>query len=113
MTVAHLLVNVVLAVALCGSAAADFVRYERILVGMANAGVPESWLTGLGLVKVAGALGLLVGLWVPVLGIAASVGVVLFFVAALFVHLRARDYALGPVAAFGLLAAAALALGLA
>jgi hypothetical protein len=41
------------------------------------------------------------------------VGVVLFFVAALFVHLRARDYALGPVTAFGLLSVAALALGLA
>src|SRR5882724_1928489 len=85
MAVAHLVVNVVLAVALCGSAAADFVRYERILVG----------------------------LWLPPLGIAAAVGVVLFFVAALFVHLRARDYALGPVAAFGLLSVAALALGLA
>ncbi|HEX4252146.1 MAG TPA: hypothetical protein VH008_30090 [Pseudonocardia sp.] len=43
----------------------------------------------------------------------AAVGVVLFFVAALFVHLRARDYALGPVTAFGLLSVAALALGLA
>jgi len=101
----------VLAVALCGSAP-DFVRYERILVAWPTRACRSPWLTGLGLVKVAGALGLLVGLWVPVLGIAASVGVCCSSWRAVRPP-AARDYALGPVAAFGLLAAAALALGLA
>lgn len=110
MSLAHLLVNVLLALALLGSAAADFARYQRILDAMANAGVPESWLTPIGLVKVAGALGLLVGLRVPWAGLAAAVGVVLFFMVALVVHLRARDYALGPLAVFSVLSVAALAL---
>jgi hypothetical protein len=36
----------------------------------------------------------------------------LYFVGAVIAHLRARDHAIGPAAAFLLLAAAALALGL-
>jgi hypothetical protein len=42
------------------SATCDFVRWERILVAMRNAGVPESWLTTLGILKALGAIGLLV-----------------------------------------------------
>jgi hypothetical protein len=60
--------------------------------------------------KAAGALGLLVGIGVPVIGTAAAVGLVLFFVAAIITHLRARDYSLGPAVVFLLLAVAALVL---
>jgi hypothetical protein len=51
---------------------------------MARAGVPESWLTfPIGTLKIAGALGLLVGLLgMAPLGVAAAIGLVLFFVCA-------------------------------
>jgi len=113
MSTAHVVVNVLLAAALISSAITNFVRYQRVLDIMAKVHVPESWLTPLGLVKIAGALGLLVGLRVPWVGIAAAAGVVLFFGCALFVHLKARDDHVLPATAFGLVAAAALALGLA
>jgi hypothetical protein len=67
----------------------------------------------LGTLKAAGALGLLVGLiGVPLIGTAAAVGLILFFVGAIITHLRVRDYSIGPAAAFLLLAVAALVLGL-
>jgi hypothetical protein len=112
MSIAYVAVSVLLAVALAGSAALDFIRYEQVLINMARAGVPESWLTMLGTLKAAGALGLLVGFGVPPIGTAAAVGVVVFFVGAIVTHLRARDYSFGLAAAFLLVAVAALVLGL-
>ena len=80
---------------------------------MAKVGVSESWLTTLGILKAAGALGLLIGIRVPLIGIAAAVGLVLFFVGAIVTHLRARDYSFGLAVVFLLLAIAALVLRLA
>ncbi len=79
---------------------------------MARAGVPDSWMTTLGILKVAGALGLLVGIVVPSVGTAAAIGLVLFFIGAIVTHLRAHDYTFGLAAVFLLLATAALVLGL-
>ena|SRR5437868_15500135 len=95
------------------SATCDFVRYQQVSVAMARAGVSEKWMTPLGIVKVAGAVGLLAGITVPLVGMAAASGLVLFFVGALVVHLRAHDYSLGPAIVFLLLAIGALALRLA
>lgn len=74
--------------------------------------VPESWMVPLGVLLAAGALGLLAGLVVPVLGTLAGAGLVLYFLAALGFHLRARDHRLGGWAAFLALAVAALAVNL-
>jgi hypothetical protein len=112
MFTAFVIVSVLLAIALAASATAAFTRYEQVLISMAKAGVPESRLRLLGTLKAAGALGLLVGIGVPLIGTAAAVGVILYFVGAIITHLRARDYSLAPAAAFGLLAVAALGLGL-
>jgi hypothetical protein len=96
------------------AAMGDFMRYKFVLVNTAKAGVPESWPTMLGTLKAAGVLGLLVGLiGVPLIGTAAAVGLILFFVGAIITHLRARYYSLGFPFAFLLLAVAALVLGLA
>ena len=94
------------------AATADFMGTKFVLITAAKAGVPESWLPMLGTLKAAGALGLLVGLiGVPLVGTAAAVGLILFFVGAIITHLRARDYSIGPAAAFLVLAVAALVLG--
>jgi hypothetical protein len=96
------------------AAMADFMRLKFVLITAAKAGVPESWLPMLGTLKAAGALGLLVGLIsVPLIGTAAAVGLTLFFVGAIITHLRARDYSIGPAAAFLALAVAALVSGVA
>ena len=58
---------------------------------MAKVGVWESWITTLGILKTAGALGLLMGIGVPAIGIAAAAGLVLFFIAAIITHLRGHE----------------------
>jgi hypothetical protein len=110
MFTAYLVVTVLTAAANIFSATCDFVRYKQVSIAMAKAGVPESWMTMLGILKAAGALGLLVGIGVPLIGTAAAVGLTLFFIGAIIVHLRARDYSLGPAIVFLLLAVATLAL---
>jgi hypothetical protein len=95
---------------------AALVHFKPILPGMAKAGVPESWLTVLGILKTAGAVGLLLGLiGVPLIGTAAATGLILFFVGAIITHLRARDYSqqFGLAIGFLLLAVATLVLSLA
>lgn len=48
-----------------------------------------------------------------VIGTAAAVAVIVFFVGAVITHLRAGDYSLAPATVFLLLAVATLVLGLA
>ncbi|WP_067531418.1 DoxX family protein [Nocardia crassostreae] len=55
-------------------------------------GVPASWWNWLGLAKAAGALGLVVGFFVPAIGIAAAIGLILYFSGALITILRARSF---------------------
>ena len=99
------------------SGVAALVHFKPIIPGMLKAVVPESWLTfPIGTHKTAGALGLLIGLIsVPLIGTAAAIGLVLFFVCATYTHLLARDYSpqFGLAIGFLLLAVAALVLDLA
>src|SRR5213082_555911 len=113
MFTAYIVVTLLAAAANIFSATLDFIRFKPILINMARASVPESWITTLGTLKAAGALGLLVGIGVPLIGTAAAVGLILFFVRAIITHLRAHDYSFGLAVVFLLLAVAALVLRLA
>jgi hypothetical protein len=55
-------------------------------------GGSPSWLVTLGILKAAGALGLLLGIGVTPIGVAAALGLVLFFVGAIAVVMRAGWY---------------------
>jgi hypothetical protein len=114
MTTAFLIVSLA-GVALNGfSGVAALVHFKPILPGMAAAGVPESWLTfPIGTLKTAGALGLLAGVFWPPVGAAAAAGLVLFFVCAVYTHIRAPDYSVQFGLANGFLAVNAAALGFA
>lgn len=53
--------------------------------------MPRSWPPALGALKLAGAVGIVVGLLgLRELGVAAAAGLVLFFVGAVVTHVRAR-----------------------
>jgi hypothetical protein len=95
MNTAYVWVTLVAIAANGFSGVAALSHFKPILPGMANAGVPASWLTfPIGTAKTAGALGLAAGLVFRPLGIAAAIGLVLFFVCAIYTHIRANDY--GP-----------------
>lgn len=110
MSTAYIIVTVLVAAANTYAAAVDFVQPDWVIANMTRLGVPRPWLSPLGAAKAAGAAGLLVGIAVPPIGIAAAVGLVLFFTGAVVTVVRAQWFAHFYPAVFLLLAAAALAL---
>ncbi|WP_329050436.1 DoxX family protein [Amycolatopsis sp. NBC_01488] len=94
-----------------GIGAADLVKAPFVLATSNAVDVPPSWLPVLGTLKLAGAAGLLAGLlgFAP-LGVAAAIGLVLFYVGAIVAHLKARKFATGaaPLLFLGLVAATLL-----
>lgn len=93
MSTAHVVVTI-LAAAMTGfSAASVFLRSKWVVQPMADYGIPMTWLPWLGAAKAAGAVGLLIGLAVPFVGVAAGVALVLYFTGAVITVVRARWYA--------------------
>lgn len=100
-----------IAAALNGSAAVmNLIGHQYPLVEADRNEVPRSWVRPLGVLLGAGATGLLVGLRIPVIGILASTGLVLYFLVAFGAHVRAKNYRLGGWAMYLGFAVAALIL---
>ena len=114
MTTTYLVVTVITAIVTAGIAVADYIPAGFVLANSADVGVSRSWLPTLGTLKLAGAIGLIVGVLGPhPIGVAAGIGLVLFFVGAIVVHVRARVlYNVAFPGAFLLLASASLMLAL-
>jgi len=89
-------------------------RYPRqVKVVHETVGVPFKYFPLLAACEIAGALGLVTGIWWPALGVAAAIGLVLYFVGAVVFHLRVGDInGLGPALFMLLLAAGTLAVRL-
>jgi hypothetical protein len=101
MHTATLIVTIVAIVINGFSGIAALAHFAPIMPGMAAANVPVSWLRfPIGTLKLLGALGLLAGLWIPAIGLAAAAGLIIFFVCALYTHVMAKDIS----AQFGLAA---------
>lgn len=96
MSTGYLVLALVTAAVNVWAAIGDFLHTPSTMKNVATVEVPPSWLVPLGLLKAAGAVGLLVGIIVPVIGVAAATGLVLFFVCAVFAHLRVRWYSTLP-----------------
>jgi hypothetical protein len=74
-------------------------------------GVPLSYFPHLAACEIAGALGLVLGIWWPFLGMAAGIGLVIYFVGAIVSHVRVGDVkGVGPAAFMLIISVAALAL---
>lgn len=74
-------------------ALADYRRAEFVLRNSAEVHVPARAVPYLATLKLAGAAGLVVGLLaLPWLGVAAGIGLTLFFVGAIAAHIRARVF---------------------
>ncbi|MCP2260965.1 DoxX-like family protein [Streptoalloteichus tenebrarius] len=93
MHIAYVVVIVLTVLINAGMAVADFARSRFVLANSAEVGVPVSWIPLLATLKMAGAVGLLLGLaGFRLLGVAAATGLVLFYVGALVAHVRARVF---------------------
>ncbi len=93
MFIATAVVAVLLALALVGSAVGKLTRQPKVVEGITGVGVPVERLPALAALELLGAVGLIVGLWIPAIGVAAGVGVVLYFLGAVIAHVRVGDTA--------------------
>jgi len=113
MHVTYLVITIIAAMANAYAASLDFVGAESVKVVADRVQVSQRWMAPLGMLLASGAVGLLAGFVVPALGIAAAIGLVLYFICALTAHLRVRDRGFGGAVFFLLLAVAALTTSLA
>jgi hypothetical protein len=104
-------VTVLLAAILAAAAVRKLTHREDVVASYMKVGVPEERLDHLAFILLLGAAGLLLGLaWTPI-GIAAGIGVVVYFVLAIAAHVRHDDAANLPTpVAIEAIAVAALAL---
>lgn len=86
----YFIVTFLAAIASIYAATNDFRRPQWLMVNMSRLGITESHLRTLGALKLAGGLGLIVGTLIPNIGIAAATGLVLYFLGAVFVSIRAH-----------------------
>jgi hypothetical protein len=106
MFIAYAVIGILLAAVLVASAVAKLTQNKGIVESLTGVGVPLRMFPFLAACEIAGALGLLIGLWYAPLGIAAAIGLVLYFIGAVGTHLRKRDFKGLPTAAVILVAAA-------
>lgn len=113
MFIATLVISVFMAVSLTFSAVGKLTKNPAVIPIMEQVGVPADKIPVLAYLEIAGAIGLVVGLfWWPI-GVAAAVGVTLYFLGAVIAHLRVKDTkGVGPAAFLTVVAIAALVLRL-
>ncbi|MEV6275308.1 DoxX family protein [Nocardia sp. NPDC051832] len=92
MNTAYLVVTVVAALWVGFSAVSLLRRAAFVVEPLVEYGVPETWWTPLGVAKALGSIGLIAGLFVPAIGVAAAIALILYFAGAVITVLRARSY---------------------
>lgn len=93
MFIALAIVTALFALFLVNSAVMKVRRNEQIVASVSGTvGFPEQHLSVLGALEIAGAIGIVAGLWVAPLGIAAAIGLTAYFVGAVIGHIRVRDF---------------------
>jgi hypothetical protein len=92
MSTAHIVVTILAGLWVGYSAVSLLRRDKQIVKFLTDYGVPPSWFAWLGTAKAAGAVGLVIGLLVPVIGVMAGIALVLYFTGAVVTVIRARWY---------------------
>ena len=112
MGIAYLVITILLAAIVTFSGIGK-IRHDPRIVQVIHEliGVPLKYFPLLAACEFAGALGVVLGIWWPLLGVAAGIGLVIYFVGASVSHLRVGDVkGIGPAAFMLVVAAAARAL---
>jgi DoxX-like family len=92
MFVALIIATILLAAMAIGSAAKKLQKDEQVRAIIGDTvGVPERHFATLAALELAAAAGILLGLWLEPLGIAAAIGLILYFTGAVIAHLRVGD----------------------
>ena len=115
MVVAGVIASVLLALIAAASAVPKLAGKRQMLDEATHLGIPRNGYVVIGALELAAAAGLLAGLALTPLGVAAAGGLVLLMAGAVIIHLRAGDHtaALIPALGVGIASAATFALRLA
>jgi hypothetical protein len=97
MVTPYITITFVAAAMVAFSAYALFTHKAFVTEPIERLRVPHSWWPWLAAAKAAGAAGLLVGLFVPVIGVLAGICLVLYFAGAVIISVMRRWYAHIPV----------------
>ncbi len=93
MYIAYIIIAIIMSLLLIGSGTAKLRHVPTVVHGVHEVvGVPMRWFPWLAACEFAGAAGLLIGIvWWP-LGVAAAIGVVIYFIGASVGHVRVKDF---------------------
>ena len=91
MDAARTVLEGVLALVLLGSGGSKLARARPVVTNFARMGIGLGLLPVLGTIELALAGGLLIGFAVPIIGELAALGVIVFMIGAVSVHLALRD----------------------
>jgi hypothetical protein len=105
---AYIAVTILAAVANGYAAFMNFVGAQSVRAVAARVHVSQQWMVPFGILLACGALGLLLGLFLPVFGLAAAIGLVVYFICALGAHMRVHDRHVGGAVSFLTLSIAVL-----
>jgi uncharacterized membrane protein YphA (DoxX/SURF4 family) len=110
MTITTIILSALLGLGFLMAGTGKLRRAEPVTGVLESLGVSPGLQKTVGTLEVLGAIGVVVGLWLQPLGIAAAIGLVLMMIGALIFHLKARDTFKGSVGAVVLLVLAAVVL---
>ncbi|MEV0587124.1 DoxX family protein [Nonomuraea sp. NPDC050310] len=84
--------SVILAISFLGSGAMKLFGQAKVVAGLKELGVSRQMTAVIGALELAASAGLLIGIAVRWLGVAAAGGLVLLMIGAVVTHVRAGDY---------------------
>ena len=103
MNIALVILTALLGLVTVFSAVGKFTNNPQAVEMLHHLGLTDGKIRLLGAIEVLGALGLLIGIWIPILGLLAAIGFVLYFLGAALAHVRSKDAAKDMVPALVLL----------
>lgn len=106
MTSTFHIASIVYAVIMVASAIYDFTKPADLIADIARWGYKPGFEVKLGLIKLVGAAGLLIGLKYDYVGLAAVIGFTIYFALAVATHFKVKDPAHKHAPAFALWAVA-------
>ena len=108
MSIFYITVTILTACMNMYAASLDFVGAESVKAVADRVRVSQRWMVPFGVLLLSGGVGLLAGFVVPVLGVAAAIGLVVYFICAVSAHVRVGDRGVAGAIFFLLLAIASL-----
>ena len=78
-------------------------RMPQVVETMHAVGVKDNQIPMLAALELLGAAGLLIGIWLPFIGTLAALGLTLYFLGAVFAHVRAKAPFSDAIPALGLM----------